>query len=82
MRDLLVFQGSFLHLSTAGSVEAKKRKWREYSEAIAVRLEKRPKYAQFLRRWETDWVENRTPCPMKGRNVKSTSLFNDEVVRT
>ena len=40
VRDLLVFQGSFLYLSTAGSVEGKKRKWREYSEAIAVRLEK------------------------------------------
>jgi hypothetical protein len=80
VRDLLVWQGSFQYLST--EVAKRGTKWIEYSESIAVRLSKGPKYAQQLRKWERDWFETRSPpaCPMKGRNVKRQSLFNDEGV--
>jgi len=69
-----------VYTSTAG--ENRKGKWIEYSKSIAVRLGKGPKYAQFLRRWERDWFDTRTPppSPMRGRNVKRKSLFTDEGV--
>ena len=62
MRDLLLFHGSFLSRKPgqgggefkSESMEDKKKKWREYSEAIAVRLGKGPKYAQSLRCWERE----------------------------
>ena len=89
MRDLLLFHSSFLSrqvgraqgdASESEPMEDKKRKWREYSEAIVVRLEKGPNYAQLLC-WEREWFETRTPppCPMRGRNVKRLML-NDEGV--
>lgn len=91
MRDLLVFHGSFLSrqvgraqgdASESKPMEDKKRKWREYSEAIVVRLEMGPKYAQLLCCWEREWFETRMAprCPIRGRNVKRLSLFNDEGV--
>ena len=54
----------------------------DYSESIAVRLEKGPKYAQFLRKWQRDWFDLRVPppCPMRGKHVKRKSLYNDEGV--
>ena len=80
VRDLLQFQGSFIYMSA--KEEEKHKKWREYSECIAVRLEKGPKYAQALRRWERDWFETRTPppCPMRGKHIKRRCLFTDEGV--
>jgi len=79
--DLLQFHGSFVS-SSVYEIEERRRRWREYSESIAVRLGKGPKYAQALRRWERDWVESRIPppCPMRGKNIKRKSLFDDEGV--
>ena len=80
LRDLLVWHGSFQYHAT--EIAKRRAKWVEYSEAIAIRLSKGPKFAQQLRRWERDWFETRSPppCPMKGRHVKRKSLFNDEGV--
>ena len=58
VRDLLLFCGSFLSrkLGRGGESESMedKKKWREYIEAIAVRLGKGLKYAQSLRCWERE----------------------------
>jgi hypothetical protein len=80
VRDLLLFQGSFLYRETAE--EERKARWEEYSRTIAVRLGKGWKFARYLRRWEKDWFNSRTPppCPAIGRHVKRQSLFNDEGV--
>lgn len=81
VQDLLRFQGSFLYSAT-DDVKERKAKWMEYSKGVAVRLGKGPKFAQYLRGWEQDWFNARTPppCPMKGRYVKRQSLFTDEGV--
>lgn len=81
VRDLLRFQGSWIYLKEDNPT-LRKRRWIEYSEVIAVRLEKGPKYAQFLRKWQRDWFDLRIPppCPMKGKHVKRRSLYNDEGV--
>ena len=80
VRDLLMFQGSFLYTSTP--IDQRQRRWTEHSESISVRLGKGPKYALALRRWERDWFDSRIPppCPMKGKHIKRMSLFDDEGV--
>lgn len=80
VRDLLLFQGSFVYHETAE--KKRKEKWREYSRAIALRLGKGWKFASYLMGWEKAWFESRTPppCPTIGRHVKRQSLFNDEGV--
>jgi hypothetical protein len=80
VRDLLMFQGSFVY--TATPVEEREHKWKDHSESISLRLGKGPKFAYFLRQWERDWFECRIPppCPMKGKHVKRQSLYNDEGV--
>lgn len=65
------------------TTQAEKRKdWVQYSEALARRVKRSPRWASSLRLWERVWFEMRSPppCPRQGRHVKRQSLFFDEGV--
>ena len=78
LRDLLQMQ----HQTICRGQEAKWNDWVEYSKALARRVKRSPRWATFLRQWEQNWIETRTPppCPRRGRHVKRKSLFFDEGV--
>jgi len=78
LRDLLNMQ----HRSSNKDNESRRKDWVQYSEALARRVDRSPRWAASLRLWERNWYETRTPpsCPRRGRHVKRQSLFFDEGV--
>jgi len=76
LMDLLQMQ----HRTTTTDESAKRKDWVQYSEALARRVKRSPRWAAILRNWERDWFETRSPppCPRRGKHVKRKSLFFDE----
>ena len=69
-------------LNTSKGQDARRTDWIKYSEALARRVKRSTRWALYLRQWERDWFETRSPppCPRRGRHVKRKSLFFDEGV--
>ena len=69
-------------LNTSNEQDARRKDWIQYSEALARRVKRSSRWAIYLRQWERDWFETRSPppCPRRGRHVKRKSLFFDEGV--
>ena len=67
-------------LNTSKGQDARWTDWIKYSEALARRVKRSTRWALYLRQWERDWFETRSPppCPRRGRHVKRKSLFFDE----
>jgi hypothetical protein len=68
--------------NTSKEQGARRMDWIKYSEALARRVKRSTRWASYLRQWERDWFETRSPppCPRRGRHVKRKSLFFDEGV--
>ena len=66
--DLLRMQ----HRSRNTQQEARWKDWTQYSEALARRVKRSPRWATSLRLWARTWFETRSPppCPRRGRHVK------------
>ena len=54
--DLLRMQ----HKSRNTNQEARRKDWIQYSEALARRVERSPRWASSLRLWARNWVETRS----------------------
>jgi hypothetical protein len=60
------------HWNNSKDLEARRKDWVQFSEALARRVKRRPGWAASLRQWEQNWFETRTPppCPRRGRHIK------------